>query len=371
LDPAPVALGLPFVFSLPLALAFRAGRALTEPPVGLAAVPGLAAAVFGRGAAVGFAARVDLAFGADAPVVAGLAAAVDRAAVPGLAPPDLAVPGLALADLADALFGLATVAVRAGVFGAVADTAWTAAVSDLVAEVIALLALFIACMAVDIALAEDVAFVAAAVILVAADVTLVAAVDTVRTADAPGAFAEALRVVASVARAPAVVCGLRTARLAVLPLVDPVRAALAGLRRGAVWAVVRAGTDLPPARSITEVLFHAQRRFTHTVMPIVHTMTTARGEQWPQAPRKQPLIRQDRLGVAAMQVGHPSRRAATPGSRVGRCDGHDWAGGRRAAGGRRSRPVTGVVPGRALRRHLGTAGAGGQRAGDQARGLSL
>jgi hypothetical protein len=128
----------------------------------------------------------------------------------------------------------------------------------------ALAALFIACMAADIALAEDVALVAAAVILVAAEVTLVAADETVRTADA-GTLAEAL---AGVARVLVVVFGLGAARLDALPLADLVPAALAGLRRAAVRAVVRAGTDLPPSRSITEVLFHERRRLTHSVITI-------------------------------------------------------------------------------------------------------
>jgi hypothetical protein len=133
-------------------------------------------------------------------------------------------------------------------------------------------------MAVAIVLADDVAFVAAAVIFVAAVVTLVAADETVRTADAPvGVFAEALRVVVTaVVRVLALVCGRRAARLDVLPLVDLV---LAGLRRAAVRVVVRAGTDLPPSRSITEVLFHEWRRLTHPLAVIAR-------EQWSQAARK-------------------------------------------------------------------------------------
>jgi hypothetical protein len=136
-------------------------------------------------------------------------------------------------------------------------------------------------MAVAIVLADDVAFVAAAVIFVAAVVTLVAADETVRTADAPvGVLAEALRVVVTaVVRVLALVCGRRAARLDVLPLVDRVRAALAGLRRAAVRVVVRAGTDLPPSRSITEVLFHEWRRLTHPLAVIAR-------EQWSQAARK-------------------------------------------------------------------------------------
>jgi hypothetical protein len=104
--------------------------------------------------------------------------------------------------------------------------------------------------------------VAAAVILVAAEVTLVAADETVRAA--VGALAGALRVVlVAVARVLAFVIGLAATRLDALLLVDPLRAALAGLRRAAVRGVVRAGTDLPPSRSITVVLFHGRHRFTH------------------------------------------------------------------------------------------------------------
>ncbi|HEX4657373.1 MAG TPA: hypothetical protein VH307_08315, partial [Streptosporangiaceae bacterium] len=189
--------------------------------------------------------------------------------------PDLAVPDLAVPDLAGAAFGPAAapsrdagfalaVADLAAVFGAATDIDLTAAVSDLVAVVMALVALFIACMAVDIVFAEDVALVAAAVILVAAEVALVAADETFLTMDAAaGTFAEAWRVVlTAVARILAFVTGLRAARLDVLPLADLVPAALAGLRRAAVRVVVRAGTDLPPSRSITEVLFHGRRRFT-------------------------------------------------------------------------------------------------------------
>jgi hypothetical protein len=217
-------------------------------------------------------------------------------AVPDLAVPDLALAELAVPDLADAVFdpdavrdvdavlGLAVVLDLAEVLvddAGVADAVLTAAVSDLAAVVMALVAVFIACMAVAIVLADDVAFVAAAVIFVAAVVTLVAADETVRTADAPvGVFAEALRVVVTaVVRVLALVCGRRAARLDVLPLVDLVRAALAGLRRPAVRVVVRAGTDLPPSRSITEVLFHEWRRLTHPLAVIAR-------EQWSQAARK-------------------------------------------------------------------------------------
>jgi hypothetical protein len=270
---------------------------------GPAALPDLAAAEDGRGVAEGFAARTDLALevGPDlAAVVADLAGpdlAVPDLAVPDLAVPDLAVPDLAVPDLADAVFdpaavrdvdavlGLAVVLDLAEVLGDVAgvaaDAVLTAAVSDLAAVVMALVAVFIACMAVAIVLADDVAFVAAAVIFVAAVVTLVAADETVRTADAPvGVLAEALRVVVTaVVRVLALVCGRRAARLDVLPLVDRVRAALAGLRRAAVRVVVRAGTDLPPSRSITEVLFHEWRRLTHAMAVIAR-------EQWSQAARK-------------------------------------------------------------------------------------
>ena len=285
----------------------------TAAMAGPAALPDLAAAEDGRGVAEGFAARTDLALevGPDlAAVVADVAVpdlvladlAVPDLAVPDLALADLAVPDLAVPDLADAVFdpdaafdpdavrdvdavlGLAVVLDLAEVLvddAGVADAVLTAAVSDLAAVVMALVAVFIACMAVAIVLADDVAFVAAAVIFVAAVVTLVAADETVRTADAPvGVFAEALRVVVTaVVRVLALVCGRRAARLDVLPLVDLVRAALAGLRRAAVRVVVRAGTDLPPSRSITEVLFHEWRRLTHPLAVIAK-------EQWSQAARK-------------------------------------------------------------------------------------
>jgi len=293
-------------------------RGFTAAMAGPAALPDLAAAEDGRGVAEGFAARTDLALevGPDlAAVVADLAGpdlavpdlavldlavldlAVPDLAVPDLAVPDLAVPDLAVPDLADAVFdpaavrdvdavlGLAVVLDLAEVLGdaagVAADAVLTAAVSDLAAVVMALVAVFIACMAVAIVLADDVAFVAAAVIFVAAVVTLVAADETVRTADAPvGVLAEALRVVVTaVVRVLALVCGRRAARLDVLPLVDRVRAALAGLRRAAVRVVVRAGTDLPPSRSITEVLFHEWRRLTHAMAVIAR-------EQWSQAARK-------------------------------------------------------------------------------------
>ena len=289
---AALGLGLPLA-GLPLALGLAVARGFTAAMAGPAALPDLAAAEDGRGVAEGFAARTDLALevGPD------LAAVVADLAGPDLAVPDLAVPDLAVPDLADAVFdpaavrdvdavlGLAVVLDLAEVLGdaagVAADAVLTAAVSDLAAVVMALVAVFIACMAVAIVLADDVAFVAAAVIFVAAVVTLVAADETVRTADAPvGVLAEALRVVVTaVVRVLALVCGRRAARLDVLPLVDRVRAALAGLRRAAVRVVVRAGTDLPPSRSITEVLFHEWRRLTHAMAVIAR-------EQWSQAARK-------------------------------------------------------------------------------------
>jgi hypothetical protein len=332
-------LGLPFALGFLSDLGLAVGDDFIAATAGLAAIPVLAAGAFGRGVAVGFAARVDLAFAVDpaiapdlAAVVIGLAAAPDLAvpdltvpdlavprfavpdlAVPRFAVPDLAVPDLAVPDLADAtlgvgavpdlvvVFGRAVVLDLAAVFGAAADTVLTAAVRDLVALVMALVALFIACMAVDIVLAEDVAFVAAAVIFVAAEVTLVAADETVRTA-AVDAVEDALRVVVrvaltAVARVPAFVAGRRAARLGALPLVDLVRPALAGLRRAAVRVVVRAGTDLPPSRSITEVLFHQRRRFTHP-------MTIASRGQWCQADRKRPLI----PGGSGCAGRHPAAR---------------------------------------------------------------
>jgi hypothetical protein len=157
---------------------------------------------------------------------------------PVLAVRDRAVPEADLDDAAD----LVPVA-GAGAAGLAVDIALAAAVSDFVAAVIALVAVFIACKAVDIVLAEVVAFVAAAVILVAAFVTLVAADETVRAAlAADGAVLDAVdRVVL-----PAVAL----LRLDVL-LADLVLVLLAVLRRAGVRVVVRAGTDLPPSRSIT------------------------------------------------------------------------------------------------------------------------
>src|SRR5258708_4199179 len=230
--------------------------------------PSQSASPCGRAVAV----RVVLGFDVVPDVRPGRAAVViARAAVPDLVARGLAGTPFALAAVPAfaVLLGLAVVVLdQAAVFGvAAAETVLTAALSDLAAVVMALVALFIACMAVDIVLAEEVAFVAAAVILVAAELTLVAADETVRTADAAeAALTEALRVVVdAVARLLAFVVGRRPARLDVLPLVDLVLAALAGLRLAAVRVVVRAGTDLPPSRSITEVLFHTWRRFTHPV----------------------------------------------------------------------------------------------------------
>ncbi len=149
------------------------------------------------------------------------------------------------------------------------DIVLAAAVSDFAAVVMALVAVFIACMALDIVLADDVALVAAAVILVAADVTFVAADETVRAA-AAGDGALPLAVVRAdllaVVLVLACVLGRLTVRLVALPLADRVRS-LAGVRRAAVRALVRAGTDLPPSRSITGVLFHPQQRSTHRWPP--------------------------------------------------------------------------------------------------------
>jgi hypothetical protein len=203
------------------------------------------------------------------------AAPRDRDAVEDLAVvPDVDV----LADLAAPLLVLDAVpaglpvlrdlaAVRGAASGVIFadDIVLAASVSDFAALVMALVAVFIACMAVDIVLADDVALVAAAVILVAADVTLVAADETVRAATAAdGALRLAVvRVdLLAVVLVLACVLGRLAVRLVALPLVDRARS-LAGVRRVAVRALVRAGTDLPPSRSITEVLFHPHRRFTH------------------------------------------------------------------------------------------------------------
>ena len=193
----------------------------------------------------------------------------DLAVVPGPdVPADLAAPLLVrddepafavLRDLPAAVRGAASAVIFTD------DIVLAAAVSDFAAVVMALVAVFIACMALDIVLADDVALVAAAVILVAADVTLVAADETVRAATAAdGALPLAVVRVDLLAVVLVVGCvlGRLAVRLVVLPLADRVRL-LAGVRRAAVRALVRAGTDLPPSRSITGVLFHPQQRFTH------------------------------------------------------------------------------------------------------------
>jgi len=217
------------------------------------AVLDFAAAVFGRAAVTGLATRVERAVLADradavdlaadfglavrralAPVVRALAVVVRALAVP---------PGLAEdRDLLALDFGAA-----AGIALAV-DIVLAAAVSDFAAVVMAFVAVFIACMAVDIVLAEDVALVAAAVILLAADVTLVAADETVRAAtcvDGVLLLAVVRLALVVVVLVVALFFGRLAVRLGALPLVDRVRA-LAGVRRAAVRAVVRAGTDLPP-----------------------------------------------------------------------------------------------------------------------------
>lgn len=218
------------------------------------AVLDFAAAVFGRAAVAGLATRVERAVLPDRADAVGLAAdfaglAVRRALAPVVRALAVVVRALAvpagLAEDRDLLaldFGAA-----AGIALAV-DIVLAAAVSDFAAVVMAFVAVFIACMAVDIVLAEDVALVAAAVILLAADVTLVAADETVRAATC----ADGVLLLAVVRLALVVVVlvvalffGRLAVRLGALPLVDRVRA-LAGVRRAAVRAVVRAGTDLPP-----------------------------------------------------------------------------------------------------------------------------
>jgi len=240
--------------------------------------------------------RAVLVAGRRAVLVAGFAARADRAAVLDVraAVPDVraavpdgraadrdreAVPDDLVADRdREALDDLAAERDRAAgraaadALGAVlaCDMVFAAAVSDLAAVVMALVAVFIACMAVDIVLAEDVALVAAAVILLAAEVTFVAADETVRAALAvDGALAEPVERVDLVLLLLLLVllalrCGRLAARAGVLLRVDLVRAP-AEVRRAVVLVVVRAGTDLPPSRSITEVLFHQQRRFTHLI----------------------------------------------------------------------------------------------------------
>jgi hypothetical protein len=205
-------------------------------------------------------------FGRDA--VAGLATLVDRVGLADLAADDLAavLAGLAVrralaavvleavvlalavpVGLAEERDLVALDLVAAGIALAV-DIVFAAAVSDFAAVVMAFVAVFIACMAVDIVLAEDVALVAAAVILVAADVTLVAADETVRAAtcaDGVVLLAVVRLALVVVVLVVALFFGRLAVRFGALPLVDRVRA-LAGLRRAAVRAVVRAGTDLPP-----------------------------------------------------------------------------------------------------------------------------
>lgn len=224
------------VFALGLGLAVACVPVVV---VRLAAVLDLAA-VLGRAAAAGLAVVVERAVDFAA-LLAGLAVLLVLAPVVlvlAAVPPDLAEDR----DLAVPDFGEA-----AGVALAV-DIVLAAAVRDLAAVVMAFVAVFIACMAVDIVLAEDVALVAAAVILVAADVTLVAADETVRAAAAVDG-AELLAAVRlpllTVVLVLALCFGRLAVRLGALPLADRARAP-AGLRRAALRAVVRAGTDLPP-----------------------------------------------------------------------------------------------------------------------------
>jgi len=218
------------------------------------AVLDFAAAVFGRAAVAGLATRVERAVLPDCADAVDLAAdfaglAVRRALAPVVRALAVVVRALAvpagLAEDRDLLaldFGAA-----AGIALAV-DIVLAAAVSDFAAVVMAFVAVFIACMAVDIVLAEDVALVAAAVILLAADVTLVAADETVRAAtcvDGVLLLAVVRLALVVVVLMVALFFGRLAVRLGALPLVDRVRA-LAGVRRAAVRAVVRAGTDLPP-----------------------------------------------------------------------------------------------------------------------------
>jgi hypothetical protein len=218
----------------------------------LAAVLDLAAAVFGRRVAVaGLATRADPAvlavLAADdlAAELAGLAVRLVLAAVV------LAAVVLALAvpaGLAEERDLVATDFVATAGVALAVDIVLAAAVSDFAAVVMAFVAVFIACMAVDIVLAEVVALVAAAVILVAADVTLVAADETVRAAtagDGPVLLAVVRLALVTLVLVVALFFGRLAVRLGALPLVDRVRA-LAEVRRAAVRAVVRAGTDLPP-----------------------------------------------------------------------------------------------------------------------------
>ena len=218
------------------------------------AVLDFAAAVFGRAAVAGLATRVERAVLPDRADAVDLAAdfaglAVRRALAPVVRALAVVVRALAvLAGLAEDRDLLALDFGAAAGIALAVDIVLAAAVSDFAAVVMAFVAVFIACMAVDIVLAEDVALVAAAVILLAADVTLVAADETVRAATC----ADGVLLLAVVRLALVVVVlvvalffGRLAVRLGALPLVDRVRA-LAGVRRAALRAVVRAGTDLPP-----------------------------------------------------------------------------------------------------------------------------
>jgi hypothetical protein len=276
-------------------LRFGAVRDLAMALAGLAAVRDFAAVVAGRDAG-----RDLLIEPADLVELADLIELPDRAAVRGLAAVRDFAAVVAGRDAVRALvpdFGLAIrradeAALAAGIARA-DDMDLAAAVSDFAAVVMALVAVFIACMAVDIVLADDVALVAAAVILVAADVTLVAADETVRAAVAgDGEFLGAAFRVDLVARdvVLAFLFGRLAARLGALPLDGLVRR-LAELRRAAVRVVVRAGTDLPPSRSITGVLFHAHPGSTH--LPGVVS-----AEQWPQDDENPPLFPQVKPGYS-------------------------------------------------------------------------
>ncbi len=243
----------------------------TDPPFGLAALGSVAAASGFAFCAVGaslvrLAAVLLAAVRGLVAVPAGLAVLPDFAALLADLPVllVLAAPPAGLAADLDLEAGLGEAAGLGTVL--TCDMVLAASVSDLAAVVMALVAVFIACMAVDIVLAEDVALVAAAVILVAAEVTFVAADETVRAAAAVDGALDAAGLAPLLLLLPlvvlAVLVGLLAERAGVLLLVDLARSP-AGLRRAVVRVVVRAGTDLPPSRSITEVLFHEQRRFTH------------------------------------------------------------------------------------------------------------
>lgn len=218
------------------------------------AVLDFAAAVFGRAAVAGLATRVERAVLPDRADAVDLAAdfaglAVRRALAPVVRALAVVVRALAVpAGLAEDRDLLALDFGAAAGIALVVDIVLAAAVSDFAAVVMAFVAVFIACMAVDIVLAEDVALVAAAVILLAADVTLVAADETVRAAtcvDGVLLLAVVRLALVVVVLVVALFFGRLAVRLGALPLVDRVRA-LAGVRRAAVRAVVRAGTDLPP-----------------------------------------------------------------------------------------------------------------------------